>query len=530
MTPDNELLRRYVEDGSEAAFAELVQRHVNLIYSAAVRLMGGDTHLAQDVAQTVFTALARKAPQLLRHPTLGGWLHTATHFAAHKLRRGEHRRQVREQEIFAMQDQTQPEPSAWEQLRPELDDAVNRLKARERDLLLLHYFSDKSHGEIAELLGMNEDTARKRVARTLEKLRNHFSRRGVTVSTALLAAVITANSVQAAPTNLAATLAGGALTGAGSAGWAQTVSPILIMTTKTKLLLGLAVFLTLLALFTVNWRQQTSPTVAANAAPPKASQHSIAAPSSPAAIVASAPSAAEPPAASAANPGAPAAAASPSFGPIRFAIEPAKGRDAVLAALEAYKTTPQAQKDASKSPIIQSELDNLSLLKIAPLLADYSVSLTDLVNDNGLQSARETGFYYTIQHTLDKYAGLPYQTATVQTDDSGTATEATLIASTYDHTVATTLEHLKSLDTVRNGSYEMRLLGISHESGYGGVGVLQGALFWLKSETGGGDLICHYEANPKLPPIQLYTLEDFVAILRPIVSQRQSNPLTPSTP
>ena len=202
----------------------------------------------------------------------------------------------------------------------------------------------------------------------------------------------------------------------------------------------------------------------------------------------------------------------------------------MLAALEAYKTTPQAQKDASKSPIIQSELDNLSLLKIAPLLAYYSVPLTDLVNDNGLQAARESGFYYTIQHTLDKYAGLPYQTATVQTDDSGTATEATLIASTYDHTVATTLEHLKSLDTVRNGSYEMRLLGISHESGYGGVGVLQGALFWLKSETGGGDLICHYEANPKLPPIQLYTLEDFVAVLRPIVKQRQSNPLAPRTP
>jgi hypothetical protein len=85
MTPDCELLRQYARTRSEAAFAELVQRHVNLVYSAARRQVNGDAHLAQDVAQMVFTDLARKAPSLCRRDTLTGWLYTSAHFAAAKL-------------------------------------------------------------------------------------------------------------------------------------------------------------------------------------------------------------------------------------------------------------------------------------------------------------------------------------------------------------------------------------------------------------------------------------------------------------
>src|SRR5471030_590304 len=135
MTPDPELLRRFAEAGSEAAFAELVQRHVNLVYSAALRQVNGDAHLAQDVAQTVFTDLARKAGSLARRETLTGWLYTSAHFAAAKIIRGENRRRDREEKF--MREPTNessagvsPAPSApdWEKLRPTLDDAMHELK------------------------------------------------------------------------------------------------------------------------------------------------------------------------------------------------------------------------------------------------------------------------------------------------------------------------------------------------------------------------------------------------------------------
>src|SRR5471030_1800646 len=100
MTPDHELLRRFAEADSEAAFAELVRRHVNLVYSAALRQVNGDAHLAQDVAQTVFTNLARKAAPLSRREVLTGWLYTSAHFAAAKIVRGENRRRDREEKYM----------------------------------------------------------------------------------------------------------------------------------------------------------------------------------------------------------------------------------------------------------------------------------------------------------------------------------------------------------------------------------------------------------------------------------------------
>src|SRR5256885_12247356 len=104
MTSDCDLLRRYAETNSEEAFAELVRRHLNLVYSAALRQVNGDAHLAQDIAQKVFTELGRKAPVLCRRPSLTGWLYTTTRFIAVKVIRTEHRRRNHEQEAQAMQD------------------------------------------------------------------------------------------------------------------------------------------------------------------------------------------------------------------------------------------------------------------------------------------------------------------------------------------------------------------------------------------------------------------------------------------
>src|ERR1039457_5939131 len=100
MTPDSELLRQFAKTHAEDAFAELVNRHVNLVYSAALRQVNGDAHLAQDAAQTVFTDLARKADSLTQRESLTGWLYTSAHFAAAKIGRGENGRRDGEEKFM----------------------------------------------------------------------------------------------------------------------------------------------------------------------------------------------------------------------------------------------------------------------------------------------------------------------------------------------------------------------------------------------------------------------------------------------
>jgi len=198
MIPDCDLLRQFVEQGDEAAFAEIVRRHADLVYSAALRLTSGNAALAQDVSQQVFIGLARKAGALSRHATLVGWLHLATRFAARDAIRSEQRRQIREQEAHLMHDDSSSTPD-WDQIQPWLDEAVGQLNAADGEAVLLRFFQGKSHREVGEILGLSEDSARKRVERALEKLRKHFARKGVGVSSALLAAAMTSNAVQAAP-------------------------------------------------------------------------------------------------------------------------------------------------------------------------------------------------------------------------------------------------------------------------------------------------------------------------------------------
>src|SRR6185503_15409821 len=152
MTPDGELLRRYTETNSENAFAELVGRHLNLVYSAALRQVNGDAHLAQDVAQTVFADLARKAGSLAGRPVLTGWLYTSAHFAAAKAVRTEQRRHTREEEAQLMnQLLCDPAPDLdWEKLRPVLDAVMLELNETDREAVLLRYFHDRPHAEIAD--------------------------------------------------------------------------------------------------------------------------------------------------------------------------------------------------------------------------------------------------------------------------------------------------------------------------------------------------------------------------------------------
>ena len=201
---DEQLLRDYAGKQSEAAFAELVRRHVDFVYSASLRMVC-DSHLAQDVTQGVFVALAQNARSLTKHPVLSGWLHRTTRNIAANTVRSEVRRRAREQEAAAI-NQLSESDTTWEIIAPHLDEALGELTEEDRDALLLRYFEKRSGREMADILGTSEDAAKKRVSRAVERLREIFSKRRLTIGAGGLVVLISANAVQSAPAGLAANI------------------------------------------------------------------------------------------------------------------------------------------------------------------------------------------------------------------------------------------------------------------------------------------------------------------------------------
>ena len=201
--PDDRLLEQFARNGSEAAFAALVQRHIPLVHSVALRHTANPQH-AQDITQAVFIILARKAGALGHKTVLPGWLYHTARLTAANLQRAETCRVRREQEAF-MQSKLEESPTdnLWSELSPQLDEAMAGLGTSERDALVLRYFQNKSMAEVAKLLGLEENTAQKRVSRALEKLRKFFTKRGVDSTTAGIAENLSAHSVQAVPVTLA---------------------------------------------------------------------------------------------------------------------------------------------------------------------------------------------------------------------------------------------------------------------------------------------------------------------------------------
>ena len=194
-----DLVREYCARQSEPAFETLVHRHVNLVYSTALRQVGNLAQ-AEEITQAVFVILARKAARLRPQTVLAAWLHETARYVAASFLRGEIRRRRREQEAY-MQSTLQPssDDSAWEQLAPLLDEAIGRLRTADRNVVVLRYFQNKSAHEIAAVLNIGEAAAKKRLTRAVEKLRLDFFKRGVNVSTATLSGAVLTHSVHVAP-------------------------------------------------------------------------------------------------------------------------------------------------------------------------------------------------------------------------------------------------------------------------------------------------------------------------------------------
>jgi RNA polymerase sigma factor (sigma-70 family) len=227
MTDNQNWLAEYVQTGSDAAFRELVAHYVDLVYSTALRLVGGNAHRAEDVAQIVFVRLARVARALPKDVKLGGWLHRDTCFTASTLMRGERRRQARERQAVAMNALQNISKADYSLVAPVLDEAINELGEEDRTAILLRFFEQNDFRSVGDALGSNEDAARMRVKRALEKLEGLLKRRGITTAATSLGVVLSANAVQAAPVGLAVTISPVAL-----AGTAATTSTIIATTTK----------------------------------------------------------------------------------------------------------------------------------------------------------------------------------------------------------------------------------------------------------------------------------------------------------
>jgi RNA polymerase sigma factor (sigma-70 family) len=210
LNDDLTLLREYARRNSEQAFAALVARHVNLVYSVALRQVR-DAHLAEEITQAVFIILARKADSLGDKTILPGWLCRTARYAGANALTIQRRRQHREQEAHMQStlNETANEPTheeTWNQIAPLLDGAMEQLGQKDHDALVLRFFENKTFAEVGATLGASEDAAKMRVSRALEKLRKFFTKRGVSSTTAIIAGTISANSVQAAPVSLAKTI------------------------------------------------------------------------------------------------------------------------------------------------------------------------------------------------------------------------------------------------------------------------------------------------------------------------------------
>ena len=241
---DADLLGQFIREpntrAGQDAFTALVERHLNLVYSAALRQVRSP-QLAEEISQSVFTQLARHAASFKPGTILPAWLHQVTHHAAIDVLRSEGRRQAREQIASEMSRLMDENTVDWTLIEPLLDEAVQTLDEGDRAAIIMRFFENKSLREVGEALGTTDDAAQKRVSRALERLREHFVRHKIAAAAAGLAAVLSAHAVQAAPVGLSGTVATGSLATAGfsvTTSSLLTTTKVIAMTTLQKVAVG----------------------------------------------------------------------------------------------------------------------------------------------------------------------------------------------------------------------------------------------------------------------------------------------------
>lgn len=240
MVDDAELLQRYSGSGVEAAFTELVQRHVNLVYFTALRRTCGDAALAKDITQSVFSTAARKARDLTNHLSLTGWFYTTTRHLSDKAVKKEQTRRHYEQNA-AMDALTTAESSPeWERVRPIIDGALEEMAERDREVILMRFFQSRGFADIGATLQISDDAARMRVDRALEKMKKLLHRRGLPSTAAALAVALSAQGTVTVPAGMAAAVSGAAIASAGAAGGLALVFGFMSITKTTAITATLA--------------------------------------------------------------------------------------------------------------------------------------------------------------------------------------------------------------------------------------------------------------------------------------------------
>jgi RNA polymerase sigma factor (sigma-70 family) len=193
---DGQLLESYVHSRDEAAFAALVRRHGPMVWGVCRRLLRSH-HDAEDAYQATFLVLVRKAASVVPRALVAGWLHGVARHVALKVQATTARRQGREKQVTAMPEPAVEPRELWDDLRPLLDQELDRLPEKYRSVLVLFDLEGKTRKETARHLRLPEDTVATRLATARAMLARRLSRRGLTVTGGTLGVVLSQHAVSA---------------------------------------------------------------------------------------------------------------------------------------------------------------------------------------------------------------------------------------------------------------------------------------------------------------------------------------------